>query len=101
MPGIDILKDWDALAKKGWPALFVALLFTGYEVFAPKDPSCTQEVKFLQNELVQYRSAILEHEKEIKEKDTIIHRLHQNDSIYRVKVVTPAKEIINKYEHGK
>lgn len=94
MPGIEFLKDWE-LKKHGWPALIVAIIFTAYELFAPKDPSCTQEVKFLQSELTISNQNNRDLTKTMLQFEFELERYKKNDSAYR-KVIDPYKPILNK-----
>lgn len=106
MPGIDIIKDWQSLKKQGLPALIVALVWAITElvgVFEPKDPSCQQEVKFLQSEVSIAYQQIRERDKMIISLDSANNKkymiIHTIDSVYRVKVVNPAKPVIENQKH--
>ncbi len=100
MPGIDIFKDWETLKKQGWPALIVAVLFTGYELLAPKDKTCIQEVAYLTRQIEEdrkncYKKDSLNYvlERELLEAHNIINK---SDSTWHEKVIKPAKDIVKK-----
>lgn len=91
MPGIiDYLKDWEP-KKHGWPVLIIIVLFGTWELlspdFVPKDPSCMQEVKFLQTELtedrrwkdsaINYKIMLSRTVEDSRKKDTIIKAYHE------------------------
>ena len=98
MPGLDILKDWQGLKKQGWPALLVAVIFTGYELLAPKDKTCIDEVAYLTRVIEEDKmncnkkdSLNYQLERELLEANNIINK---KDSTWNEKVVKTAKSIV-------
>lgn len=85
--------------KKGIGALIAALVsivLLVYKSFQPADASCLQEVLYLQAENTAYRKELLDR---IRENSTLRQKNKTTDSIYREKVINPAKEIINSQNH--
>lgn len=95
MPGIEFLQNWE-LKKHGWPALGIAILWVLFETFAPKDPSCSNQVNYLQRQNTTLINELIFTKAEIQKKDTLIHQI---DSAYHA-AITPYKSvIINKSKH--
>lgn len=93
MPEIDILKNWD-VRKHGITGLVVAVLFGIVElvvpVFKTADPSCQNQVKYLQQQNTALVNDLLNEKSKSRKKDTTIHIM---DSAYH-QVIKPYKSII-------
>lgn len=97
MPAIDILKDWNP-KKHGWPALIVAVICIGYEILTPKDRSCENQVKYLQQQNTALIEELIDERKKGFKKDTIIKFYKVKDSVWQEKTVKPAKAIVKSTE---
>lgn len=97
MPGTDIWKEWANLKKHGVTGLVVAIIFTSIEVivplFKPKDGSCENQVKYLQQQNTILVNNLVDKSNESKKKDTIINYYRSKDSAYS-KVIKPYTGII-------
>jgi hypothetical protein len=97
MPAIDILKNWD-LKKHGLTGLVVTCLFMGYEICAPKDRSCENQVKYLQLQNTALINQLIDERNKSVKKDTIIKYYKVKDSVWQEKTVKPAKAIVKSTE---
>ena len=97
MPAIDILKNWD-LKKHGLTGLLVTCLFMGWELLTPKDRSCENQVKYLQQQNTALIQELLDERKKSFKKDTIIKYYQVKDSVWQEKTVKPAKAIVKSTE---
>ncbi len=93
---LELLKDWD-FKKHGWPAVIVVLIWVAVEVWGPsKDPTCTKELEYMQKQLAIKDSINNDLINKLLIKNKIIDK---QDSVYRVRVVLPAKQIIKKQKN--